>query len=151
MINQSIKEDLNKLAEEALSEIEAIKKPVIQFCAPISTGGFGNLRDNLENLHSFIKHFDRSDISVFNQLKYERKMDKILRDHSEYDYPLLDYFYKPIFSSGKISGLVFLPMWETSIGCRWEYDFAKTLNIPVCIIENTTDLEIKSFYKKLNH
>ena len=149
MKSQIIKNSLNKLAEDALKEIDSLKKPVIQFCAPISTGGFGNLKDNLENLSSFISNFDNSGISVFNQLNYERKMNNILRDHTEYDYPLLDYFYKPIFSSGKISGLVFLPMWETSVGCRWEYEFAKTLNIPICIIDNNTDVDIKRFYKSL--
>jgi hypothetical protein len=149
MTNQVIKNSLNELAAEAIMEITALKKPLIQLCAPISTGGFGNSKDNLENLNSFIKYFENTEISIFNQLKYERRMDKILRNHTDYDYPLLDYFYSPIFSSGKISGLVFLPMWETSIGCKWEYNFAKTLHIPILITENYTEAEIKIFYKTL--
>lgn len=149
-MSQRINKNLQMLAEEALREIEGLRAPIIQFCAPISTGGLGSTEDNIECLLSFINHFQNIEgLSIFNQLKYERKMDAILENHSEYDYPLLEHFYQPIFLSKKIDGLVFLPLWESSTGCKWEYDFAKSINLPTCVVEDTTGKEILKFYNTL--
>lgn len=143
------KKALLKLAEKALVEVSALKPPVIQFCGPISTGGFGNAEENLSYLRSAIYATKEKGISVFNQVSYERQLDHILRDHHEYDYPLLDFFYNPILASGKISGLIFLPLWETSIGSKWENDIGKSLRIPIFYLQNMLVGEIESFYKSL--
>lgn len=147
--NEKYKDALLKLVEEAFLEISNLKSPVIQFCGPISTGGFGNVTDNLEYLHSVIQASIKKGISVFNQLSYEKQMDQILKDHHEYDYPLLDFFYNPIFASKKISGLVFLPLWETSVGSQWEHDIGQSLHIPIYYLENMLVTEIEAFYKTL--
>jgi len=143
------KEDLSKLVEEALLEISKMKSPVIQFCGPISTGGFGNVTENLEYLHSAIQASTERGMSVFNQVSYEERLDKILKDHHEYDYPLLDFFYKPILTSKKISGLVFLPLWKTSVGSQWEHDIGESLHLPIHYLESMFVSEIESFYKTL--
>jgi hypothetical protein len=143
------KTDLESLSKEALREINKMEGPVIQFCGPISTGGFGNIADNIECISSLIKECQIKNIFVFNQLAYERRMDQILKEYHDYDYPLLDFFYKPILKSKKISGLVFLPLWQTSTGSKWEHDFAKSINIPIFYLENMLIKEIESFYRKI--
>lgn len=150
MNEQDIDVRLGALAKEAIGELSKLRKPIIQFCAPISTGGFGDVSANKENLVSFIEYFkNNSAISIFNQMKYEQRMDEILADHTGYDYPLLENFYKPIFHSGKIDGLIFLPLWETSTGCIWEYEVANSLKIPTCIVDNNTGKNVLEFYEKL--
>lgn len=149
--NTSIKYkgDLSKLVGEALSEISKLKSPVIQFCGPISTGGFGNVTDNLEHLYTVIQASTEKGISVFNQVLYEKRLNQILKNHHEYDYPLLDFFYNPILTSGKISGLIFLPLWETSVGSRWEHDLGQSLHLPIHYLESMFVSEVEAFCKTL--
>ena len=140
---------LSGLVDEALLEISKLKPPIIQFCGPISTGGFGNVTDNLDYLYSVIQASTEKRMSVFNQVSYERRLDRILKDHHEYDYPLLDFFYSPILMSKKISGLVFLPLWETSVGSQWEHDIGQSLHLPIYYLEDMLINEVESFYKTL--
>ncbi len=141
---------LSQLSNKAIVEISKMKTPIIQFCSPISTGGFGNTDDNLEYLCSLIQSAERRGLSVFNQVSYEEQLNQILKNHHGYDYPILDFFYNPILTSRKISGLIFLPLWETSIGSQWEHEFAISLGIPVFHIEHLLFGEIQTFYKKLS-
>jgi hypothetical protein len=147
---EKYKEALSNLVDEALLEISRMKPPVIQFCGPISTGGFGNVTENLEYLNSVIQASINGGMSVFNQVSYERRLDQTLKDHHEYDYPLLDFFYSPILTSMKISGLVFLPLWETSVGSKWEHDIGQSLHLPILYLENMLVSEIEDFYKSLH-
>ena len=126
-------------------------KPVILFSGPISTGGFGSVADNIECLLSFISESSKRGISVFNQIVYEKRLDCILKDHKDYDYPLLNYFYKPILESGKINGLVFLPLWQSSIGSTWEHNFATSIGIPIFYSEYMLVEEIQKFYSNLKN
>lgn len=141
---------LSILVKEALLEISKLKPPIIQFCGPISTGGFGSVAENLEYLNSVIQASKEKGLSVFNQVSYEKRLDQILKNHHEYDYPLLDFFYNPILASKKISGLVFLPLWETSVGSRWEHDIGQSLHLPIFYLENMLTSEVESFYKSLS-
>ena len=140
---------LFELALQAIKEIELKKGSVIQFCGPISTGGFGNIDENIECISSTIQAAEKIGIPVFNQMAYERRMDLILENHTGYDYPLLEFFYKPILESGKIGALLFLPLWETSVGSKWEHDFAKSINIPVFYLEGPFIVEIRTIYEKI--
>lgn len=147
---EKYKEALSGLVSEALLEISKMKAPVIQFCGPISTGGFGDVTENLEYLYSVIQASTEREMSVFNQVSYEKRLDKILKDHHEYDYPLLDFFYNPILTSKKISGLVFLPLWETSVGSQWEHDLGLSLHLPIHYLDSMLVSEIETFYKTLS-
>lgn len=144
-----LRHKLESLARGAISEIELMTQPVVQICGPISTGGFGEVEDNLSYLDSVIQASIRDGMSIFDQLAYERRLDHILGDSHGYDYPILDSFYAPILSSGKISGLAFLPLWETSTGSRWEHEYAQSIGIPTCEIQNLLVGEIRSFYESL--
>jgi len=153
MISQNIKEKfekrLVKLANQVILEISRNEGPTIQFCGPISTGGLGTVDENLLFLSSAINYAKSKNFYVFDQASYERDLDRIMGKQGDYDYPILDYFYKPILSSGKIKALIFLPMWETSTGSNWEHDFAKSLGIPVYYVERNLSNEIDEIYKQL--
>jgi len=157
MVSQKTHDDADKeysialsiLTKGALLEISKMKFPVIQFCGPISTGGLGGVIENLECLNSMIQESRRRGMSVFDQVSYEKQLDMILKDHHEYDYPLLDFFYSPILTSKRIAGLVFLPLWETSIGSQWEHNLGLSLHIPICRLENMLIDEVEGFYKTL--
>ncbi|MDP3014937.1 MAG: DUF4406 domain-containing protein [bacterium] len=105
--------------------------PISQVCGPISTGGNGSVEENLGTLAKAIKFLTEKEISVFNQLPFEKTFDKIMRNYktSSYDTPILEEFYGPVFESGKIKNVYFLPGWRKSVGARWEYNYAKKLGI----------------------
>jgi len=147
---EEYKDKLNTLATEVTRKISQNDKVTIQFCGPISTGGFGNVEENMAMLSSVIQYAQEKSIPVFDQTAYERTLDKILGLQVGYDYELLEYFYKPILSSGKIGALIFLPMWQTSTGSRWEYEFGKSLNIPIFYLENNLSKEIDMIYANVN-
>ena len=146
---EKIKDSLLQLSSKAISEISSSSRVTIQFCGPISSGGFGNVEENLRSLSSIIKSTKSAGIPGFNQLAYERQFDAILGPYHGYDYPLLEYFYGTILSSGVISALIFLPLWDSSVGSRWEHDYANSLGIPVFYIERLLLSEIEAIYKKI--
>ncbi len=141
---------LNRLADKAISEISSLKQPVIQFCGPISTGGFGSDEYNIAVLKSYIDESIKSNISVFNQMKYEDEFNNILPNNRDYDYLLLEIFYRKIISSNNIKALIFIPLWQTSKGSVWEHEFAKSINKPIFYSENGLLSEIKSIYEKIS-
>lgn len=141
--------ELKQAANDALVAISKMPTPVILFSGPISTGGFGSVADNIECLLSFISESLKEGISVFNQIVYEKRLDCILKDHKDYDYPLLNYFYRPILKSGKINGLIFLPLWQSSIGSTWEHNFATSIGIPIFYSEHMLIEEVEKFYSDL--
>jgi hypothetical protein len=140
----------SEIVAEAMSELGVMKKPVIQFCAPISSGGFGSTDENVAVLKHTISGAASLGISVFDQLKYEPAFNVLLNEfEGDYDYPLLQLFYEPLFKSGKIQGLFFLPLWETSCGSVWEYQLAQSLGIKTEIIETMLLSEIENKYSDL--
>ena len=102
--------ELDKLADKALSKLNSMEKPIIQFCGPISTGGLGNIEDNILVLKSYIKESIENNLSVFNQMEYEEEFNRILPEHRDYDYLLLEVFYRKIISSDNIKALLFIPL-----------------------------------------
>lgn len=84
-------------------------------------------------------------------LKYENDFDAVLGPAIGYDHDLLEYFYKPIFESGLIKRLIFLPNWETSYGCKWEMDLALKLGIQIVVMDDylVSNLELKKLTKVL--
>jgi len=141
--------ELTKLSNEALAEIKKMRHPLIQFCGPISTGGFGNAEDNIFVLKEIIKGCKKAGISVFDQMKYEKMFDKILKNHKGYDFPLLENFYEPVISSGLVDALFFIPMWETSYGSKWEFDLATRSGIKTVVLGDLMINSIIDEYNKL--
>jgi hypothetical protein len=70
--------------------------------------------------------------AVFDQVPFDSKFGQLITHITDrYPTEILDEFYLPIFSSGKIKKLFFIKGWESSFGARWEHDRAKELGIEI--------------------
>lgn len=129
-------ETFYELVIVGLRILNRMEGPITQVCGPISTGGNNSVEENLNILAKAIEFLTKKGINVFNQLPFERSFDKIMRNYktSGYDTPILEEFYGPIFESGKIKNVYFLPNWRKSVGARWEYNYARKLEIKTIIL-----------------
>ena len=141
-------EQLQNLALYALENLRASNQPVLQICGPISSGGFGSVKENIEYLQSVIYEVQRAGFSVFDQLEYERDLDWIMGPSTDDDHMILEYFYDPILRSGYISGLVFVPLWETSVGCLWENKLGMSLNLPILYLSSLLVSDVNEFVQR---
>ncbi len=106
-------------------------RPIAMLCGPISTGGKGSRKENLEVFSRAIDRISADGLFVFNQMPFENDMERIYKsDQKLQGTRLLEEFYLPMFKSGLIKLLCFLPGWENSVGATWEHEQAKALNIP---------------------
>ena len=71
-------------------------------------------------------------------MPFETPMQKFKKEVIDgYDERILFNFYQPIFKSGKINKLRFIPDWESSTGAKWEHDDqAKKWNIETIDLPN---------------
>ncbi len=137
-------EDINKaetfyeLVNIAYKALDRMNNPIIQVCGPISTGGSSSVKENIKNLSRAIDVLTKKDFNVFNQLFFEDAFDRIMNKYEvkSYDKPILNEFYGPIFKSGKIKELYFIPGWQDSVGAKWEYNYAKKVGIKRIILKN---------------
>jgi hypothetical protein len=106
-------------------------QPITQMCGPISTGGKGSVEENIKEFDKAIFFFIDKGEYVFDQIPFQDAMVRLKKEvaDDEYDQRILTEFYLPIFKSGKIKELKFLPGWESSRGARWEHQQAETLEI----------------------
>ena len=107
------------------------RKLIAIVCGPISTGGKGSRKENLEIFSRAIDRAVRDDLLVFNQMPFEDDLERIYKSNPEMQGArLLEEFYLPLFEDGWIKLLCFLPRWESSVGARWEHSQAERLGIP---------------------
>lgn len=121
------------MARVALRILERIPGPVVQVCGPLTTGGRGSLEENLKMFDQGVQLLVAQGKNVFDQRPFEEPMQrlKILLPKGEYAVEILDDFYLPVFESGLIHELHFLPGWQESRGARWEYEQAQRLGISI--------------------
>ena len=114
-----------------------LQPPAAQVCGPISTGGAGSIPANLERFSAAIKKLQGEGHEIFDQMPFEDSMHRIWRerDTEGYDHGILEDFYLPIFESGYLHRLFFLPDWETSTGARWEHAQGLRLGMEIIYIE----------------
>lgn len=126
--------DILKVANVVLDRMP--ESSIFQVCGPISTGK----RTVEENILVFVKTIEvlfENQLEVFNQMPFEKKMGELQKEWylknpgASYYMPLLEEFYKPIFETGKIKKMVFIPGWEHSFGASWEHDQANQLGIDI--------------------
>ena len=124
----------NDLSAIALDILGAMPQPVGEVCGPISSGG----RSIEENLAVFSKVNDkltREGKYIVDLVPFEIAMRAMKREsglsHIEANLALLEGFYLPIFKSGKVSELYFIPGWQASHGASWERDRALEFNIKI--------------------
>lgn len=112
------------LAAIALVVLARMPKPIRQVCGPISTGGLGSIEANVARFDATITMLIEDGYNVFDQIPFEEHIIRIPgRDWDrELNIRLLEEFYLPIFQSGHISILCFIPGWESSDGASWEHE-----------------------------
>lgn len=118
---------LSQVLEICLTVIGHIPIPVAMVSGPITTGGFNSLEKNLQVFQAVINKLARRGHNVFSQMPAENFMVQLWRDwrtrgNEDYCWPLLHDFYRPLFHSGKIHTMFFIPGWEKSFGASWEHD-----------------------------
>lgn len=110
--------------------------PLCQVCGPISTGN-RTIEENFFIFNKTIEVFFRHKFEVFNQMPFEKRMGYLKQrwdtenPKAGYCMPILEEFYQPIFESGKIKKLPFIPGWESSFGATWEHQQAERLGIEI--------------------
>lgn len=108
-----------------------LPQPVTQVCGPITTGGFGSIEKNLRMLEFVYEVFAANGRSVFNVLPYETVIPKLSKFKFGYKEDVLSDFYLPIFESGVIARMCFIPGWRESRGATWERWQAVRLGIAI--------------------
>lgn len=131
---------LDEMVQVAFGVLKGIPKPVVQVCGPISVGGSGSIGKNLVAFSKAIEWLSSQGHNVFDQMPFEKPMHRLVKNNSSgYPTALLDEFYLPIFESGSIKTLAFLPDWQSSTGARWEHEQAKRLNIDILYLPSNWD------------
>lgn len=124
---------VKEMFDIALRVLSRMARPVVQVCGPITSGGKGNVDLNIKYLNDKISELQEKGINVFDQMVFEdatmRLKDELSKD--KYFMDLFTYFYLPVFESGFIDGLCFLPGWESSRGANWEHEQAKRLGLRI--------------------
>ncbi len=106
-------------------------KPIAMICGPISTGGKGSRNENLKIFSRAIDRASAGGLFVFSQMPFENDMERIYKSNQNLQGTrLLEEFYLPMFNSGLIKLLCFIPDWEHSVGARWKHEQAEVLHIP---------------------
>lgn len=118
--------------------LDRMPRPVIQVCGPISTGGRGSVSANLEYFNDAIHRLQEKGVHVFDQMPFEIPMQKVkeLYVGRTYITEILTDFYLPLFKSGKIEGVYFLPDWQSSRGSVWEHEHALKFGIPITYLSD---------------
>ena len=117
----------------AVGVMRRMPLPISMVCGPITSGGLGNKADNIRVFKKEILRLSlTSNVSVFSQMPFEEAIWKIQKtnyykggDHT------LEALYLPIFESGFVWRLYFIPGWQSSYGAKWEYEQAKRLKLEI--------------------
>lgn len=139
-------DNLAEIAITILARMSKQKKPIVQICGPMSTGGFYNLSKNMRIFEHIISKAENAGHLVFNQIPFQKSIIKICNfkeDFTVYPIEILEIFYKKIFKSGFISKTLFIPDYKSfkgyksSKGASWEYELCKKEKIcaEICPIE----------------
>ncbi|MDP3900783.1 MAG: hypothetical protein Q8Q38_00355 [bacterium] len=124
--------------------LKRIPGPALQVCGPISTGGKGSRKANFAEFDRAISFLAQRHKNVFDQRPFEIPIQRIkMKENLGYPQGVLDEFLLPLFKSGSIGSLYFLPGWETSRGSAWEHEQGSKLGIEITYLpENFADLEL---------
>lgn len=116
--------------------ISRMPENIGQVCGPISSGGKGSIEENLKELNAVIGKLQEDGLHIFDQMPFEETIHRIV-NNTEYNQKyedILSDFYEPLFMSGRITTLYFIPGWESSRGANWEHNKAEELGISIVIL-----------------
>ena len=126
-------QDLFLVADDIVTRMDPESTRIAQVCGPINNGGGGNIEANLAYLNDIIISLQKKGIAIFDQMPFESSMHRIVREllsaHAHTD--ILKYFYEPLFRSGKIKVLYFVPGWEQSKGALKEHEMGQELSMEI--------------------
>ena len=126
--------ELGQVALKVLRKIHAAVSPapVGEVCGPITSGGLGSVDANLKNFEGWVQKLQSQGLAIFDQMPFEEHMFRIWDANGRNDdKTLLEDFYLPIFKSGLITTLYFIPGWADSNGATWEHRQAVRLGIEI--------------------
>jgi hypothetical protein len=114
----------------ALKVVQKMPQPLGMVSGPITTGG-SSIDENVKVFAKIIGALAKEGKPVFNQLPFQNIMIRLWHEWPEPGYcmPILTDFYLPLFESGYIKKVYFIPGWEQSFGASWEHAQCKKLGI----------------------
>ncbi len=102
---------------------------------PISTGGTGDRKKNIELFHQHVIDTTNKNHLVFNQTPFEDIFREIgarfPEKFSGTENPILEEVYVPVLKSGHIKTLKMMPGWESSNGATREHRISKEQGIRI--------------------
>ena len=109
---------------------------ITQVCGPVSTGGFDSVKLNFLILSEAVRHIREGGKYIFDQTPLEVQFVRLSEEwkgvgNTSYCWPILEEVYRPLFESGHIGTLLFLPGWESSVGSCWERSQGLALKMSV--------------------
>jgi len=139
----------DELAAMALQQIEEMyktfcvvgqKSTIAVVCGAISANDTGTKEENVAYFESAVDHFTReTEGMLWSQIPYEEAIWRLMaRDEAAglsdqyadpYKNPVLQKFYKPLFTSGYVGIQKFLYNTPQSSGARWEAKLGKNVGI----------------------
>ena len=129
--------DFKELSVIGINILKNLPNKTILVCGPISTGGLGSIEANLYKLNATVHKFIKNGESVFDQTPFEDVVIKLRKKLNDINgQKTLNDFYLPLFKSGYIKEVRFLPDWKSSKGATWEHNLAKKLGIKITYITN---------------
>ncbi len=130
--------DFHRMADVGLLLLERMQRaddrPIVQICGPMSTGGKGSLAANMAFFKKTVRVAIEQGAHVFDQTPFEESIVRLAVEHDarrEYCKDILHIFYKRLFQSGRMEGLLFLPDWQSSVGAQWEHEEAQRIGLRV--------------------
>jgi hypothetical protein len=134
-----------ELAQVALNQLERLARDSVTrpgiVCGPISNGGLGSKAKNIARFEFVVREMTAARHGCFfNQIPYEESLWRVQALLAETDKtihpkgagnPLLEGFYRPIFTSGLIGSASFIKGWPSSDGSVWERELCLEQGISV--------------------
>jgi hypothetical protein len=127
-------EEAAELAVSMLARISGTGKEIVQICGPMSTGGLGDLEQNMERFQLAIERAHERGLLVFNQIPFQKVIIRICsfeEGRPSYDWDILEIFYRRIFESGYVHRTLFIEGWDSSTGATWERNLVTKLSLVV--------------------
>lgn len=129
-------DSLAALATIALDELARIGDNCALVCGPVSSGGVGNVEDNLGVFNATIASLRRTDPMVFDTLPFEAGIIGLRNTFEEnpankgksFLMPLMSEFYRPLCAHPGLTHAYFIPGWEASFGSTLQRGMLIALN-----------------------
>lgn len=127
--------------------LAGIPGKAVMVCGPITSGGLRCVVKNTARLEGAIEMLAHLGEPVFTQLPLSGAITRISGNAAYYrglDH-LLETVYLPLFQSGYLSRLYFLPGWQSSLGATWEHARALELGLEIRYIHPAFDSFLHAF------